>query len=145
MSEVFNVLSDECMKLTIEQLTTLTPQDRIDLAKIWPTSDIPLLEQKLSRSFALFAARFNDRLLGAVQVVIDNAWGEGRLHSLVVRDVTRRRGVGLYLIDEAQRLLPEINHWWLSNNQPMEDAQVMAQFMAACGFEQEPDGWHKRH
>ncbi|NDL64555.1 aspartate 1-decarboxylase autocleavage activator PanM [Acerihabitans arboris] len=132
------------MKLTIEQLFRFTPQDLIDLAKIWPNTDIAALNVRLSGSYAVFAARFNDRLLGAVQVIIDNEWNEGRLVAPMVRQVTRRRGVGLYLFTEAQRLLPEINHWWLGNNQPFEDVVVMAQFMAACGFCQEPDGWHKR-
>lgn len=132
------------MKLTIERLTRFTAQDKIDLAKIWPEQDIAALEDKLSPSYQIFVARFNDRLLGAVQVVIDNEWGEGRLIEPLVRPVTRRRGVGLYLIEEAQRQLPEINHWWLSSTQPVEDWAVMAQFLTACGFCQEPDGWHKR-
>jgi len=132
------------MKLTIEQLTRFTPQDAIDLAKIWPDTDIATLNDRLSGSFAVFAARFNDRLLGAVQVIIDNEWNEGRLVAPLVREVTRRRGVGLYLINEAQRLLPEINHWWLGNNQPLGDVAIMDKFMVACGFCQEPDGWHKR-
>lgn len=132
------------MKLTIERLDSFTAQDRIDLAKIWPGNDIAMLEKKLTGSYVLFAARFNDRLLGAVQVVIDNEWGEGRLVSPLVRQVTRRRGVGLYLITEAQRQLPEINHWWLSKTPPPEDLPVMDKFMAACGFNPEPDGWHKR-
>ncbi|TCL05157.1 aspartate 1-decarboxylase autocleavage activator PanM [Sodalis ligni] len=132
------------MKLTIERLSDFTEQDKIDLAKIWPEQDIAALAGKLSPSYAVFAARFNDRLLGAVQVVIDNEWGEGRLVSPLVRPVTRRRGVGLYLFNEAQRQLPEINHWWLSSAQPMEDRAVMEQFMAACGFCLEQDGWHKR-
>lgn len=132
------------MKLTIEQLSRFTPQDRIDLAKIWPNTDIAALGERLSGSYAVFAARFNDRLLGAVQVITDNEWNEGRLVAPLVRAVTRRRGVGLYLLTEVQRLLPEINHWWLGNNQPLEDEAVMARFMAACGFCQEQDGWHKR-
>ncbi len=132
------------MNLTIEQLFTFTDQDSLDLAKIWPEADIPSLGQKISGSHAVFAARFNDRLLGAVQVIIDNEWGEGRLVAPLVRSVTRRRGVGLYLINEAQRLMPEINHWWLSKTQPLDDPAAMAGFMSACGFSEEPDGWHKR-
>ncbi len=132
------------MKLTIEQLSRFTQQDAIDLAKIWPATDINALEARLSGSFAIFAARFNDRLLGAVQVIVDNEWNEGRLVAPLVREVTRRRGVGLYLINEAQRLLPEINHWWLSNTQPLGDMDVMDKFMTACGFCRAEDGWHKK-
>lgn len=132
------------MKLTIERLVCCTPQDLIDLAKIWPNSDIVALNERLSGSFAIFAARFNDRLLGAVRVVIDNEWNEARLMAPMVRVVTRRRGVGLYLFTEVERLMPEINHWWLSSDQMFEDENVMSQFMAACGFSREQDGWHKR-
>ena len=53
------------MKLTIQRLTALTPQDRIDLAKIWPDLEIDRLEQSLNERHRLYAARFNDRLLGA--------------------------------------------------------------------------------
>ncbi|TKI07152.1 aspartate 1-decarboxylase autocleavage activator PanM [Martelella alba] len=132
------------MKLTIERLSRFTAQDKIDLAKIWPNEDIAALEAKLSPSYQVFAAKFNDRLLGALQAVIDKEWGEGRLLMPLVRQVTRRRGVGLYLLDETQRQLPDINHWWLSHDQPVEDMAIMDHFMTACGFSRESDGWHKR-
>jgi|SRR5471030_3259042 len=132
------------MKLTIEHLTHFTPQDTVDLAKIWPNTDITALSERLSGSFSVFAARFNDRLLASIQVIIDNEWNEARLVAPLVREVTRRRGVGLYLINETERLMPEINHWWLGNNQPLGDVDIMDKFMVACGFYQEVDGWHKR-
>lgn len=31
-----------------------------------------------------------------------------------MREVTRRRGVGLYLVQDAQRQLPQVAHWQLS-------------------------------
>ncbi|MEN3261964.1 aspartate 1-decarboxylase autocleavage activator PanM [Sodalis endosymbiont of Spalangia cameroni] len=132
------------MKLTIERLTVLSPQDKLDLAKIWPAVDVDALHHQLTGSTALFVARFNDRLLGAVRVEIDAAWGEGRLVGLRVRPETRRRGVGLYLLDETRRQMPGIIYWWLSNQQPLEDAALMGKFMTSCGFHEEPDGWHQR-
>ena len=42
----------------------------------------------------LFAARFNERLLGAVKIALQDDRAE--LQDLLVREVTRRRGVGLY-------------------------------------------------
>ena len=36
------------------------------------------------------------------------------LQDLLVREVTRRRGVGLYLVQDAQRQLPQVAHWQLS-------------------------------
>ena len=52
------------MKLTIQRISTLTPQDRLDLAKVWPQQDIAQLEASLSEAQRLYAARFNDRCLG---------------------------------------------------------------------------------
>ena len=60
----------------------------------------------------LFAARFNERLLGAVKIALQDDRAE--LQDLLVREVTRRRGVGLYLVQDAQRQLPQVAHWQLS-------------------------------
>ncbi|WP_182090628.1 aspartate 1-decarboxylase autocleavage activator PanM, partial [Serratia sp. ME43] len=56
------------MKLTIERLTALSPQDLIDLGKIWPHQQPEQWQSWLSGGKALFAARFNERLLGAVKI-----------------------------------------------------------------------------
>ncbi len=45
----------------------------------------------------IYAARFNERLLAAVRVTLSGT--EGALDSLRVREVTRRRGVGQYLLE----------------------------------------------
>lgn len=52
------------MKLTIERLTALSPQDLIDLGKIWPHQQPEQWQSWLSDGKVLFAARFNERLLG---------------------------------------------------------------------------------
>ena len=56
------------MKLTIIRLQQLSAQDRIDLGKIWPGVECEELEKKLSENHRLYAARFNDRLLAAVEL-----------------------------------------------------------------------------
>jgi ribosomal protein S18 acetylase RimI-like enzyme len=84
------------MKLTIIRLPLFSDQDRIDLGKIWPSQDpdaIPLDDHRI------YAARFNERLLGAVRVTLRGV--EGELSALCVREVTRRRGVGQYLVEEV--------------------------------------------
>ncbi|EPN5697442.1 aspartate 1-decarboxylase autocleavage activator PanM, partial [Cronobacter sakazakii] len=78
------------MKLTILRLHTLSEQDKIDLAKIWP--EYPSESLRLDENHRIYAARFNDRLLGAVRVTLRGT--EGAMDSLRVREVTRRRGVG---------------------------------------------------
>ena len=68
---------------------------------------------------------------------------EGALDSLRVRDVTRRRGVGQYLIEEVIRENPSITSWWMADV-GVEDRSVMAAFMQALGFTAQKNGWEKR-
>ena len=95
------------MKLTIIRLVTFTDQDHIDLAKVWPEYSPASLQ--VDETHHIYAARFNDRLLAAVRVTLLGT--QGALDSLRVRDVTRRRGVGKYLLDEVIRENPNITTW----------------------------------
>ena len=127
------------MKLTIIRLPLFSDQDRIDLGKIWPSQDpddIPLDDRH-----QIYAARFNERLLAAVRVTLSGT--EGALDSLRVRDVTRRRGVGQYLIEEVIRENPSVTSWWMADV-GVEDRSVMAAFMQALGFTAQANGWEKR-
>lgn len=126
------------MKLTIQRLTTLTPQDHIDLGKVWPDLNILELEQRLDERHRLYAARFNDRLLAGLQLEISGT--HGKIHRLAVRDVTRRRGVGHYLLEETIAQNGSIADWWIADD-GSDDQQVRAAFMQACGFRAQSDGW----
>lgn len=127
------------MKLTIIRLLTFTPQDHIDLAKIWLEYSSASLT--IDEGHRIYAARFNERLLGAVRVTLTN--NQGAMDSLRVRELTRRRGIGHYLIEEVIRDNPEISHWWISDV-GVEDRNVMNAFMQALGFSIEEGGWEKR-
>ncbi len=50
-----------------------------------------------------------------------------------MREVTRRRGVGQYLVEEVLRDNPEISSWRIADAD-VEDRGVMAAFMQALGF-----------
>lgn len=99
------------MPVHVETLTTASPQDRLDLAKIYadapdwllvPHADAEQLIAAGLESGTLIAGRFNDRLLGAALLERnDDHW---RLSHLCVRRITRGRGVGRRLLDEARRL-----------------------------------------
>lgn len=99
------------MPIVVEQLQSFTAQDRQDLAKIYhdapaelfvPFADAhALIENGLSEK-TLIAARFNDRLLGAAQLIRDDR--QWRLTHLCVRKATRRRGVAERLLSEALKL-----------------------------------------
>lgn len=130
------------MKLTIERLITLTNQDYIDLAKIWPRQVNAQWDNWLDQGNLLFAARFNQRLLAAVKVQLTGEHAE--LRDLMVREITRRRGVGLYLLEDLQRQLPQVAQWRLADNQPDEqDDDTLTPFMLACGFHRRDGHWQK--
>ena len=116
------------MKLTIIRLQHFSDQDRIDLGKIWPSQDLSTLT--LDENHRLYAARFNVRGV------------EGELSDLCVREVTRRRGVGQYLVEETLRDNPAINSWRVADH-GVEDRGVMAAFMQALGFSAQQNGWEK--
>lgn len=90
------------MKLTIIRLENFSDEDRIDLQKIWPEYSPSSLQ--VDDNHRIYAARFNERLLAAVRVTLSGT--EGALDSLRVREVTRRRGVGQYLLEEVLRNNP---------------------------------------
>lgn len=102
------------MPVYVESIRTPSPQDSQDLAKIYADAPQWLLEpygdaqQLIAAGLAqgtLIAGRFNDRLLGAALLTrSDSAW---HLSHLCVRRITRRRGVGRRLLDEARRLAGE--------------------------------------
>ncbi|EOO9700289.1 aspartate 1-decarboxylase autocleavage activator PanM [Escherichia coli] len=102
------------MKLTIIRLENFSDQDRIDLQKIWPEYSPSSLQ--VDDNHRIYAARFNERLLAAVRVTLSGT--EGALDSLCVREVTRRRGVGQYLLEEVLRNNPGVScwHWDLRRN-----------------------------
>lgn len=124
------------MKLTIIRLDTFSDQDRICLGKIWPcvtAADLPLDD-----THRLYAARFNERLLAAVRVTLDG--NQGTLDDLCVREITRRRGVGQYLIEEVLHDNPQVSRWVLSKSH-VDESQEMAAFAKALGFTMQNDGW----
>ncbi|EJL86093.1 aspartate 1-decarboxylase autocleavage activator PanM [Pantoea sp. GM01] len=128
------------MKLTIQRLASLTAQDRIDLAKVWPGIDIVQLEAQLSDTQHLYAARFNDRLLAALQLTLSDT--QGKITHLNVREVTQRRGVGQYLLEETIAQNGALTDWWIADDGEA-DQGVRAAFMQACGFRAQVDGWVK--
>ena len=126
------------MKLTIIRLLALEAQDKIDLGKIW--SENAVMQLDLSEDKRLYAAKFNDRLLGAVRVTLKGT--QGVLTALSVREITRRRGVGQYLVEEVLRDNSEIAHWTISANE-VENRDVLQAFAVALGFQSQGLDWEK--
>lgn len=102
------------MPVYLETIAAPSTQDRTDLGKIF--ADAPawllapygsaedLIEAGL-KAGQLIGGRFNDRLLGAA--LLQRGEQTWRLSHLCVRRITRQRGVGQRLLDEAQRLARE--------------------------------------
>ncbi|MBU3059223.1 acetyl-CoA sensor PanZ family protein [Pseudomonas indica] len=99
------------MPVIVEAVSAPSEQDRTDLAKIYadapawliaPHADVDSLINTCLGDGTFIAGRFNDRLLGAgrLQKYADR-WV---LSHLCVRRVTRGRGVGRRLLDEARRM-----------------------------------------
>jgi hypothetical protein len=125
------------MKLTIQKLNSLSAQDLIDLAKIWPEQSPAEWQCWLDNDRALFAAKFNERLLAAVKISLTGESAE--LHDLLVREVTRRRGVGLYLVEDTLAQMPQVKSWTMK----AEAEPVLDAFMLACGFSRDNGRWIK--
>lgn len=121
------------MRLTITPLSDLTDQHFLDLCKIWPNQPKEHIEQWLKFGGKIYAAKFNGRLLGAAKVHIEQQ--QGMISDFLVREVTRRRGVGLYLMEEICRQNSHINHWNMNlQNTRDENKSIMVQFLSSCGF-----------
>ena len=127
------------MKLTIIRLESFSEQDHIDLGKIWPEYSSASFD--VDDIYRIYAARFNERLLGAIRVTL--SFDHGALDSLRVREITRRRGVGQYLLEELMRDNPDITTWWMTDI-GVEDREAMSAFMQTLGFVPQQGGWTKR-
>lgn len=127
------------MKLTIIRLESFSEQDQIDLGKIWPEYSAASFD--VDDIYRIYAARFNERLLGAIRVTL--SFDHGALDSLRVREITRRRGVGQYLLEELMRDNPDITTWWMTDI-GIEDRDAMTAFMETLGFIPQQGGWTKR-
>jgi GNAT superfamily N-acetyltransferase len=132
------------MKLTIERLASLSQQDELDLAKIWPQQTVAQWRAWLDApENRIFAARFNDRLLAAVKVSVTGE--NAHLNDFNVRELTRRRGVGLYLLEDTLRQMPDVTCWQVSDD-GVDAGQRTAWglFLQAVGFVPNAWGWEKR-
>lgn len=132
------------MRLTIIPLVNPTEQQYLDLHKIWPDQS-PFELAKMSKAGDLFyAARFNERLLGAAKITVDH--NTATLQDFCVREVTRRRGVGSYLLEEICQAIPDVTLWKFDISEvALQEKEAMRLFLTANGFNTtaQPDIWEK--
>ncbi|QXX81372.1 MULTISPECIES: aspartate 1-decarboxylase autocleavage activator PanM [Providencia] len=121
------------MRLTIIPLVNPTEHQYQDLDKIWPDQNKEKRIQPFDETNLIYAARFNDRLLAAAKVTINQT--QGVIADFCVREVTRRRGVGLYLLQEILRVHPDVSVWQFKfDGLDEKQIQVMHAFLTTCGF-----------
>lgn len=121
------------MRLTIIPLVNPTEHQYQDLGKIWPDQNKEKRIQPFDETNLIYAARFNDRLLAAAKVTINQT--QGVIADFCVREVTRRRGVGLYLLQEILRVHPDVSVWQFKfDGLDEKQIQVMHAFLTTCGF-----------
>ena len=120
------------MKLTIERLAQPSTAEMADLLKIWPQQSATQLQQRLANAEILLVARFNDHLLAGLWVTRDGH--RGQIQQLQVRPVTRRRGVGRYLLEQTPLLVPEISVWEMDVRTAESPTELTA-FLHACGWQ----------
>lgn len=127
------------MKLTIIRLENFSDQTGLTCKRSGRSIPLPLY--RLTITTASTPRVLTKRLLAAVRVTLSGT--EGALDSLRVREVTRRRGVGQYLLEEVLRNNPGVSCWWMADA-GVEDRGVMTAFMRALGFTAQQGGWEKR-
>ncbi|KPD04103.1 glyoxylase family protein [Moellerella wisconsensis ATCC 35017] len=121
------------MKLTIVKLADFTEQQQIDLQKIWKNQNPIQWKLEQQQNILFYAARFNDRLLGAAKVNRENE--KGYITDFCIREVTRRRGVGSYLLQQICSSNPEVTRWSFSiENTPEDQRNIMSDFLTASNF-----------
>jgi hypothetical protein len=135
----------DIMPLIIEQVSQPSPQDLIDLTKIYQDyppfadkneADIQqwLHEQMAVSDQQLYAMRFNDRLLAAALLRQQN--NTCLLHSLCVRQLTRRRGAASKLIKDIQHIAARQQYSLtieLPENQQAFSEAILSLGFSACG------------
>ncbi|BBU94649.1 aspartate 1-decarboxylase autocleavage activator PanM [Providencia rettgeri] len=134
------------MRLTIIPLVNPTEQQYLDLHKIWPDQSPFELAKMCKAGEQFYAARFNDRLLGAAKITVDH--NTATLQDFCVREVTRRRGVGSYLLEEICQAIPDISLWKFDiSGVARQEKEAMQLFLSANGFNAtaQPDIWEKQH
>ncbi|WP_341502356.1 acetyl-CoA sensor PanZ family protein [Gallaecimonas sp. GXIMD4217] len=122
------------MRLTVHHNPPRSSELERDLTKLYHTLPADLDQHHW------FVATFNDRHIAALRLD-----GE-KLGRLAVRIETWRRGVGSYLLSEAEKAARELGLMRLflvAAEYPEENREGLGAFLETRGYERTPDGWQK--
>lgn len=143
------------MPIKVESVTNPTEQDWIDLQKIYldlphkaeSATDMSGFQAEIKARFdngeALFAARFNDRLIASCWIIQVSESEPRQISNFCVRKVTRRRGVGQQFL---QFLLKQLSDSELTiDTKPSQQESGLHHLLSNIGFtalEDQEGIWH---
>ncbi len=93
------------MRLTVSPLTELTPNLLTDIAKLPIPVEREALPEWLEKHDLLWQATFNDKLIALA--CVEQEAEQYTLSYFAVREATRRRGVGRYLLEQVRHQLAQ--------------------------------------
>lgn len=135
------------MRLSAFSPQDVEPQLLLDLKKIyqavWPETALTddALTQLINQANPqLYVAMFNQRHIAAVQLVVTEQ--VAHFSELVVRDITRRRGVGKYLLTEVEKTAKSQGASQICSENRAEFEEQSA-FMQAMGYQLNGQHWSK--
>ena len=135
------------MRLSVFHPETVNSQLLIDLKKIYTPawSDTQLTDEALNALItqnqpSLYVAMFNQRHIAAAQLTIEA--NQARVNNFVVRDLTRRRGVGKYLLAQLEATAQRQGAAEISVILS-ETEQAFSGFLVAMGYQQQEGKWCK--
>jgi N-acetylglutamate synthase-like GNAT family acetyltransferase len=135
------------MRLSVFHPETVNSQLLIDLKKIYTPawSDTQLTDEALNALItqnqpSLYVAMFNQRHIAAAQLTIEA--NQARVNNFVVRDLTRRRGVGKYLLAQLEATAQQQGAAQISVILS-ETEQAFSGFLVAMGYQQQEGKWCK--
>lgn len=131
------------MPVTLEKVGIMSPQDKIDLEKVYndfPTANsltnvMAFISETANSS--LYAARFNERLIGACTITENN--DELVLENLCVRSITRNRRVG----SDILRLAGKHFEGKAINAPYCQKSDALAQLFKQAGFSDDGDRFYR--
>ena len=125
------------MRLTAKPLTQVSPALLQDLVKL----PLPVTEQELpawlAKADSVWVATFNQKTIGLL--MMDESQTGHSLTYFGVREATRRRGVGSYLLQQALQSLPSSSLVSEAQSQNLSSTALTEwqSFLVRCGWRAE--------
>lgn len=127
------------MRLSCFQACQVEPQLLLDLTKIYNMSLAQAQALVEDKSVPLYVAMFNERHLAACKIKQQEK--TATLYDFTVREITRRRGVGKFLLSQVEKVLAEQGYTEVKLSVPSSaEFDAFATFM---GYTFDQQQWSK--